>query len=444
MLSLAGKRLLGIGVIITGIVLLVVGVSRPDPFTAKTTYYAEMDNVQGLGAVGRDIRVAGTNVGTIGSVERQGDNAIITLEIEDEKGVVVKEDARVDMRPHTLFEGSSLVELTPGSPSAEPLPEGSTIPISQTSNYVTIDEALRILRPEIRENLRELAEVGANTLRGKSIDGIQKILKNGPELLKNTKRPVRELQGSNGEELASAIEGMAETVDAVAKREAELIPLSQRLNRTMAALAIDDGAALDRSLAALPGATSELRQGAPTLTALVDRLDRFAVEVNPALPDLAPALREATPLLKRTIPILEDTTPIVRDLRKISGRIADSSPTIADLIRSVDPVADIFGDSVLPVLLNDSRNGEPTYEQLMALFSAANGVFRPYQTPAQGSLGSGHIWNLGVYLEPLSPRSPTATTTNGAGYGTLVDCVDVERIDIGAAKQLEATGMCTR
>ena len=93
------------------------------------------------------------------------------------------------MRPHTLFEGSSFIDLSPGSPSAPALEPGETIPIEQTSNYVTLDEALRILRPEIRENLGELAEVGAKTLKGEAVTGIQTTLKNSPELMRDLRGP---------------------------------------------------------------------------------------------------------------------------------------------------------------------------------------------------------------------------------------------------------------
>ena len=139
--------------------MFVIGVTRPAPFKETHTYFAEFDSVQGLGSIGRDIRVAGVNVGTLGSVEREGDDAIVELVLE--KDIPIHADARVDMRPHTLFEGSSFVDLHPGSPSAPELPEEELIPIEQTSNYVTLDEALRILRPEIRENLRELAATSA-------------------------------------------------------------------------------------------------------------------------------------------------------------------------------------------------------------------------------------------------------------------------------------------
>lgn len=438
MLSLAAKRTIGLAAIVGGILIVVLGVSQPNPFKDTTSYWVEFNSAQGLGAIGRDVRVAGVNVGTIGEVRREGDNAVVEIELTSDE-VVIKADARADMRPHTLFEGSSFIDLSPGSPSAEPLEPGATIPIEQTSNYVTLDEALRVLRPEIRESLRDLAGVGAKTLRGEAIEGIQTSLKNAPELMRDLRGPVRALQGARREELQGAIQGMAKTVDAVAEREADLIPLAQRLNRTSAALAVDGGRPLDAAIAALPPTLIQLRDGAPELTGLVDRLDRFSVPVAAALPDFTEAVRRATPLLADSIPVLKRLSPIIGDLRKISARLADASPTLGELIKAVDPVTKTFGESVLPVLLEDSRRGPPTYEQLLATFTAANAVFRPYQTREQNPLGSGHLWNLGTYIDFTGPF---AGLFGGASDTAASDCERIGLVNPDYAKALAANGGC--
>lgn len=437
MLSTAGKRLIGLAAIVGGVLIVVLGVSQPNPLKATTTYWAEFDSVQGLGAIGRDIRVAGVNVGTIGEVRREGDDAVVELILSED--IPLKSDARADMRPHTLFEGSSFIDLAPGSPSAPPLDEGEAIPIERTSNYVTLDEALRVLRPEIRESLGELAETGAKTLRGRAVEGIQRTLGNAPELVARLKGPARALQGPTGVELSGAIEGMARTVDAVAGRERQLIPLARRLNRTAAALTTDGAQPLDATLAALPGALRELEAGAPELTGLVDRLDRLAGQVNPALPALTEAVRDGTPLLERSIPVLGKVTPVLADLRKIGARLAQAAPTLERLVRTLDPVTRVFGDSVLPVLLAPSRRGPPTYEQLLATFTDANAVFRPYQTESQNPMqGGGHAWNITTYTDP-----------NGLFAGLLGEdgtpstaCADVRELNRAAAAEMRAAGVC--
>jgi virulence factor Mce-like protein len=435
--SLAAKRLLGMGAILAGIAVLVLGVTQPNPLAETRSVWVELRSVQGLGATGRDVRLAGVNVGTIGEVRRDGDNALVELVLFEDVGI--RRDARVEMRPHTLFEGSSFVDLHPGSPSAPPLGD-EPIPREQTSNYVTLDEALRILRPEIRESLRELAGRGARTLRDEAIDGIQRSLRSAPALSRRSKGPARALQGAERRELERAIRGISRTVDAVADREDQLIPLTRRLNRTAAGLTVSDGAPLDAALATLPATLAELDAAAPELTALVDRLDRLGAEVAPALPDLAAAVREATPLLDRSIPVLRRAAPLVADLRVISGRIAVASPTLAELARRVGRMAETFGGSVLPVLHQRGRRGEPTYRQLLATFAAANAVWRPYQTIEQNPNGAGHLWNLGTYVDFEGGLEGGLGGFEG-GPASL-SCGDVGEISRSAASTLRARGYC--
>ena len=440
MLSLAAKRMIGLGAIIAGILIVIGGITQPNPFKDQTSYWVEFTSAQGLGAIGRDVRVAGVNVGEIGEVKRDGDNAVVQINLEED--IPLHVDARADMRPHTLFEGSSFIDLSPGSPSAATLEPGETIPIEQTSNYVTLDEALRVLRPEIRDSLGELAKVGANTLKGEAITGIQTTLKNSPELMRDLRGPVRALQGARRIELEGAISGISRTVDAVADREADLIPLAQHVNRTATALTVDGGRPLDQTLAVLPAALRDLRDGAPELTGLVDRLDRFSVPVVDALPDFTKAVHGATPLLKKSIPVLTGVTPLIGDLRKISGRLADASPSLGRLMETLGPVTDTFGDSVLPVLLQDSRRGPPTYEQLLATFAAADAVFRPYQEPGQNPLGAGHAWNIGTYIDFSGPLAGLFSA-NGAGAPDAVGaCQTLQGVNPELAAELDARGAC--
>jgi len=84
--------------------------------------WATFDSVQGLGTIDRDVRVAGVNVGKIGAVKREGDDAKVELVLNDD--IEVHSDARAALRPHTLFEGTAFVDLSPGSPSAPLLSDG--------------------------------------------------------------------------------------------------------------------------------------------------------------------------------------------------------------------------------------------------------------------------------------------------------------------------------
>ena len=135
-------------------------------------------------------------------------------------------------------------------------------------------------------------------------------------------------------------------------------------------------------------------------------------------------------------------TPLIGDLRKISGRLADSSPSLADLMRTLTPVTKTFGSSVLPVLLQDSRRGPPTYEQLLATFAAADAVFRPYQEPGQNPLGGGHVWNIGTYIDPSGPLAGLFSTSATGADGAVGACSTLQGVNPDLAAELRARGGC--
>jgi virulence factor Mce-like protein len=437
------RRLLGLVLILAVLALIVTATMRPAPFRDTNSYWVEFDSAKGLGRVDRDVRAAGTNVGDIGEVRRVGDDVVLEMIVDDD--VPVHADARADLRPHTLFEGSAFIDLHPGSPSAPLLPDGGTIPRSNTRIYVSVDEALRVLREPAREALRDLADTGAKTLRDQAITGLQRTLRSSDELLGDLGPTARALRGPRGDELAGAIQGLSRTLGAVGEREADLAPLVSNARRTLAALDIDGGQALDEELAATPGVLEELDAGSERLVQVIDRLDRLSVDLQPAMLELAPLLRELRPLLGRGTPVIEDALPLVVDLRTVIDRVVAAAPQLRELLVAMEPGVKLLSESVLPALNADSRLGQPTYMQLVSALTAATSALRPYQTDAQGLLGAGHVLRLGAYLDSeflLKPPLPLPFSAEaqkaGASCGQLG--LGVPRI----ARQLESIGACER
>jgi phospholipid/cholesterol/gamma-HCH transport system substrate-binding protein len=418
------------------VLVIVLGVTKPNPFADTTSYWAVFDSAQGLGKIDRDVRIAGVRVGTMGEVERVDDDVRVELVLAGD--YTIHEDARVEMRPHTLFEGSNFVDLAPGSPSAPVLTPGDEIPIEQTSNYVTLDEALRILRPEIRTSLRELAEVGAGTLRGEAIDGIQETLKNAPDLTKSLAPAARAAQGRERRELVGAIQGLAATSSAVAEREADLVPLTRGVSRTAAGLGVDSGRPLDAALVALAPALAELERTAPSLTATIDRLDRLAVAINPALPDLAVAARELAPVLERAIPVLQRATPLIRNARLIAKRLGKARPGLVKMFKLLPGPLQLF-DPALEVINSETVHGASTVSQLVGGgFGSLDASFRAYQTAQQAPNAPGHALRIGTEFD----FSGIAQGLEGAPQA-VVPCALVAQVSQEAADALQATGFCT-
>ena len=75
------RRLIGIGMLVVVAIAVLLAVTKPNPFADRRTVWAEFDNVNGLGSIDRDIRVAGVNEGEIGRGVRVGDVALVELEV---------------------------------------------------------------------------------------------------------------------------------------------------------------------------------------------------------------------------------------------------------------------------------------------------------------------------------------------------------------------------
>ncbi len=75
------------------------------------------------------------------------------MEIES-RGLPIHSDATLKIRPRIFLEGNWFVELQPGSPSAKNVSSGHTIPITQTSDPVQLDQVLDALNTDTRANLQ--------------------------------------------------------------------------------------------------------------------------------------------------------------------------------------------------------------------------------------------------------------------------------------------------
>jgi phospholipid/cholesterol/gamma-HCH transport system substrate-binding protein len=423
----AGRRIAGLAMIAVGVLVLVIAATRPEPFAHRQTIWAKFDNVNGLGSIDRDVRVAGVNEGEIGIVKRIGDDALVELDVDDE--IVLHTDAQVELRPHTLFEGSAFVDLRPGSPSAPVMSPGATIPRSQTRVYVSFDEALRVLRKPVRERLQRLFAASSGSLEGDAPKSLQRTLRAAPELTRDLGPTARALQGSHRNELEAAVAGSAKTVNALARREASLAPLAERASRTLGALDVDGGSPLERALAELPGPLETLRDRGAELTALIDRIDRLSVALRPGLSELAPTLRDLRPVLIDGTPVIRRALPLVHAVRVVLRRATRAAPDLSTLLDTLAPAQSTLADSVLPALNRKSRLGVPTYMQLISAFAGGDAALRPYQTAAQGELGTGHMFRFGTYIDPV-------------GSATLLPCSIVAVINPDVAAQVEAAGFC--
>ena len=116
----------GMSVIITSIVLF----SLLDIETHPTVgYYANFTDVSGLQA-GDTVRVAGVEVGKVGSVSVQGHVARVSFSLETSQHVTTTTRAAIHF---ANLLGELYLAILPGRPGGKPLKPGKAIPVSQTA-----------------------------------------------------------------------------------------------------------------------------------------------------------------------------------------------------------------------------------------------------------------------------------------------------------------------
>ncbi len=331
--------------------------------------------------IGSPVRIAGVDVGTVEGVSRTDGTDFSTMKMTlEDKGLPVKNDARLKIRPRNFLEGSNFIDLKPGTPSAPELKSGGTIPVTQTATAVQFDEFLTALQADTRESLKEtlagLAEgldgtgeaeeeltasageeegdtdedVSTTDASGVEQEGkdersdtaaeaenkepsgaeeLNKIFKNLPSTLKSTEQVSGALLGQQPGELSRLMLGLQRTVTALDRNEPELQSLVTNFNVTVAALA-SESAALSAAIGELPDTVIQARTTLGHLNSSLPATNAFAREVRPGVREI-PATLEASPeWLKQVGALVQED--------ELGGVLANLSPTVRDL-------ASVVGDA---------------------------------------------------------------------------------------------------
>ncbi|MEY2535433.1 MAG: phospholipid/cholesterol/gamma-HCH transport system substrate-binding protein, partial [bacterium] len=164
--------LLALAVIAAGVFL---GFTKSLPFGDDHTVEAVFPTANDIR---RDspVRIAGVDVGKvtrIAHLDGGAQAAVVTMRI-DRKGLPIRRDARMKIRPRIFLEGNFFVDVQPGSPSAPELEDGERIPINQTSAPVQLDQILTDLQAPTRRDLQGLLREVSGGLEGEGAAGLNR------------------------------------------------------------------------------------------------------------------------------------------------------------------------------------------------------------------------------------------------------------------------------
>jgi virulence factor Mce-like protein len=250
-----------------------------------------------------DVRVSGVSVGRVKQIETQNDGrSKVTIEIAERYSPIPR-DSRATLRQKTLL-GETYVELTPGDKSKGLLQEDGTLPRSQVSPTVELDEIFRAFDRKTRDAFQVWMQSQAASFKGRGRD-INDAIGNLAPFAVDTDVLLRILKDQESD-VRGVVRDTGTVFNALSARDNELASLITNSNRVFSTTA-ERNAELKGLFRALPTFQRE-----STLT--VNRLTQFARTTNPLITELRPAARELSPTLQQLSLLAPDLKALFTDL----------------------------------------------------------------------------------------------------------------------------------
>ena len=313
------------------------------PFAAKgyelRILFPDASNLQ----AGGDVRLAGVDVGKVVSISHRALSTEATIEL-DQRFAPLPSDALAIIRNKTLL-GETYIELSPGTRSARPIPDGGLLSSHNVEQIQTIDQVLGAFDARTRTQFKLFMQEFAAGLRhrGENINDALGNLAPTAEDLGTVSRILDQQRAS----VATLLHDGSGVLQALGERQAALRGIVTAGDQVMATTAARN-AALTGTVNALPPFLAEVRatmaatataagQAGPTLRALL-----------PAAPLLAPALyslHALAPQLQRTLqglsPVLTALGPALPALDRVIARARPFANVIGAAGRQLDPILQV-------------------------------------------------------------------------------------------------------
>ena len=184
------------------------------------------------------MRISGVPVGRVKTIEPDTETgrSIVVIELQS-RYAPMPSDAQAILRQKTLL-GETYVELTPGSRDAEPVAEGGSLPESQISDTVQLDEIYRTFDAETRAAFQTWMQEQARGIGGYGRD-LNDALGNLGPFAEDSAVLVDILNRQEGA-VTSLISNTGVVFEALTERDGQLRSLIENSNRVFQATASRD------------------------------------------------------------------------------------------------------------------------------------------------------------------------------------------------------------
>jgi hypothetical protein len=291
-------------------------------------------------------------VGKVSEVEALGDGSSgvkVTMKLED-VALPIHKDAEVKARQRIFLEGNLFMDIKPGSPSADTVEDGDTIPASQTAAPVQFDQVLGTLQTNTRKDLQDLLVGFGESLNGEpqpgedadqepevrgetAAEALNDSLDYSAEALRGSAIVNQAFLGRERHDLSKLIAGQQKVFAALASRETSLKDLVTNFNTTMAALATEE-ANLRRTVHELPEVLESAQPALDSLNASFPSARAWALEMIPGVEETPATIEAGFPWVRQTSALMSPA--------ELQGLVDDLQPAVDDFAEFIDGQVDLF------------------------------------------------------------------------------------------------------
>lgn len=363
-LGLPPRALLGLLVLVGGTMLWVLAFTGglSTLFAGNTsTVKADFASVENI--VPNDpVRIHGVQVGTVSSVTPDPGGRGGTVTINTDTSDPIYRDASASIVWRTALGANDAIAIDPGTP-ASGLLGGATLPQSQDSNQVELDQITQAFHdgaqsgmrtmlqqlgpafashPDLGSALTTLAQiaptatVGIGALRGQLQDtDLRNLVRNAGQAAQAV------TVGTGGAETRQFVQSAATTLSAISASQPNLKSAVDNLSNTLVTAG----------------------QSLPSLDANLYRLDPLIAKLMPVVPQIAPTLQQLRPTLLDAHTMLTDATPLLHKLRPAVHSLASSATVGVPVVNSLAPSLVRLQNTILPGLnqTTPETRGHPAY-----------------------------------------------------------------------------------
>jgi ABC-type transporter Mla subunit MlaD len=287
------------------------------------------------------VRIAGVNVGKVTGIKLQGSTGLVSMEIES-RGLPLHSDATVKIRPRIFLEGNWFVELQPGSPSTKTLSSGATLPSTQSSDPVQLDQVLDALNTDTRANLQDFligygdgltrkpskadnAEQEPEVRRINGAEALNKAYQRAPSAERGGAIINQAIGGTEPHDLSKLVLSIGKVTSALNVHEQQLSELIGNFNIFFRSFA-NQSSSLRAAVAVLPSSLRNIDNGLRELDLAFPATKTFAT-------DILPGVKNTPQTVTATLPWIEQVEASLapNELGGVAKGLEAATPQLAAL-----------------------------------------------------------------------------------------------------------------